>query len=106
MIKSYDEIGSEVFCDFDEGRGSPHLRPVWTVFRLLGIRPISIRLDRTRRGWHMVIRCDRCFTPVEKVALQAVLGSDARRESLNLMRVINGHGGDKRWNVLYREKLR
>lgn len=46
--------------------------------------------------------------PAEIVALQAVLGSDRRRETLNLMRVMSEFGpeGNKRWNILYRSKLK
>jgi hypothetical protein len=92
---------------------------MWVTARLLGFRVKTIRLDRTRRGWHVVIdlranarnsRLARSirngFTPLQKVALQAVFGSDVRRETLNLMRVFNGNGGDKRWNILYSRKLR
>jgi len=36
-----------------------------------------------------------------------VLGSDSRRECLNLMRVLSNYGkeGKKRWNLLYKRKL-
>jgi hypothetical protein len=85
---------------------------MWVTSRIIGLRVNFIRYDRTRRGWHIVIRLERRkrknggFTPLEKVALQAVFGSDARREALNLMRVINGNGKDKRWNILYSRKLK
>lgn len=74
---------------------------------MLGVSPLFIRHDRTRRGWHVVIRWNRKFEPAERVALQAVLGSDVKRETLNLMRVIGGrHRGNKRWNILYSHKIR
>lgn len=82
------------------------MRPMFTIARLIGIVPRYIRFDRTVHGWHVVIRWSRSLAPAEKVALQSVLGSDARREALNLMRVLNGHGYDARWNILYAYKLR
>ena len=67
---------------------------------------------RTRRGWHVAITLRDALEPAEIVALQSCLGSDRRREALNLMRVIGlrrTHGIDsfwfERWNLLYREKL-
>jgi hypothetical protein len=62
--------------------------------------------ERTARGWHVVIGLSISITPIETVALQAILGSDPRRESLNLMRVLYGGGSDKRWNILYKRKLK
>jgi hypothetical protein len=111
VVKTYDERTDEIFIDVDE-KTCPHLRSLWVTSRILGLRPIFIRFDRTRRGWHIVIRLERRkgknggFTPLEKVALQAVFGSDVRRESLNLMRVLHGNGKDKRWNILYSRKLK
>lgn len=47
--------------------------------------------------------------PAQMVALQSVLGSDPRREALNLMRVLSlskmtPRYWKKRWNLLYRSK--
>jgi len=44
----------------------------------------------------------------ELVALQFALGSDRRRETLNLMRVMSRPSdpkGRNRWNILYERKL-
>jgi hypothetical protein len=53
------------------------------------------------------------FQPAEIVALQSILGSDARRERLNLMRVLGMRSTPvdskfwrARWNILYAYKLR
>lgn len=100
------------YLDIDR-RACPSLRPVWIVLRSLGLRPVWIKLRRSRRGWHVVIRLrGPALNPLAIVALQAVCGSDARRETLNLMRVLNieRHGASQfwraRWNILYREKVR
>lgn len=105
IIKTYAK-SNYCYIDCDENK-APHLRPIYTCFRLIGIViPNWVRYDRTKRGWHVVIRLSKTLTPIEIVALQSVLGSDSRRESLNLMRVLHGGGYDKRWNILYERKLK
>ena len=72
-------------------------------------------------GWHLKIRLDPTPSPIEAVALQAILGSDPLRESCNLQRAREveswardaeeggseiGHAAAtfwrERWNVLYK----
>ena len=83
----------------------PRLLHAWWVARVLGIRPLYIRIDRTRRGWHVVTVWNTRFKPLEIVALQAILGSDPRREAFNLIRVRSGKGGNRRWNLLFESKI-
>jgi hypothetical protein len=69
------------------------------------------RIDKTRRGYHVIIHYPFRFLPAEQVALQAILGSDRRRESLNLMRALSlarypSRIRAKEWNILFRAKLR
>lgn len=101
-------------CDYDyvswwwRQRG-PGLEQLFAVAHILGIRPLWIRYDpSTRKGWHVIIKWDKKMLPAEIVALQSVLGSDRRRETLNLMRVMSEFGpeGDARWNILYSGKLK
>jgi hypothetical protein len=79
--------------------------------RICGLGAIAICYRRTRKGWHVIIFGDfqRTLTPAETVALQFCLGSDNRRETLNLMRVLNLKGKSewesKRWNLLFKEKI-
>lgn len=96
-----------VMCDFDTPR-PPSLWEVNRVFHILDIKPRWMRYDRTRRGWHLVIRLPRPLQKPALVALQAILGSDPRRETLNLMRALSvrwDRFNSQRWNVLFREKL-
>jgi hypothetical protein len=77
----------------------------------VGIRPLWIRTDRTRRGWHLIARIGMSLAPSEIVALQAILGSDDRRETLNLMRAIGlrlhrlPRYWRNRYNLLFDRKL-
>ena len=97
---------NKAYCDYDHTE-PVRLRGVWALARTLGSRISYVRYDRTKRGWHAVICFNRSFSPAEIVAVQAVLGSDYKREALNLSRVISctSRAGMKRWNLLYRVKL-
>ena len=124
--------------DRDDGRAFPLWR-LWWVLRLMHLRAAWIRYDRTRRGWHPGgvqgnrgavprrqrvhwIRYDRTkrgwhvviclagkLSPVEVVALQAVMGSDRNREAFNLARarLIESGAAPRSWryNVLFERKL-
>ena len=65
----------------------------------------AVRVDRTRRGYHVVIGVRRRLAPPVVVAAQAILFSDWRREVFNLLRVSKLDDAPKfwreRWNVLY-----
>lgn len=80
------------------------------VAGLLGLRLVRVQRSRTRRGWHVVAMVDGPrLTPVTVVAMQAVCGSDWRRESFNLLRALQlprvSPFWRERWNVLYSRKL-
>ena len=100
-----------LLLDYDRAK-TPSLRDVYRVARIAGFGVEWVRHDRTRRGWHVVIRTDRKLLPAEQVALQAILGSDPRRELLNIMRVIAIRRRDPgvewrgRWNILFSGKLK
>jgi len=77
------------------------------VFHILGICPESIRYDRTRHGWHVVIMLPVALEKTAIVALQAILGSDPRRETLNLFRALSTVWDtfrEERWNILFQYK--
>ena len=100
-----------LLLDFDQGR-TPSLRAVWAACRIVGVRPEWVRHDRTKRGWHVVIQLRESLLPGEQIALQAVMGSDRRRETLNLMRAVAVRRADpgvkwrNRWQLLFSEKVR
>lgn len=104
VVKQYADP-RVTMCDFDT-RKAPDLKRFWRVAHTINARPELIRYDRTRRGWHVLIRWDRKFSPAEIVALQAMFGSDPAREMFNLARVLSGGARSNRWNLLFEEKLR
>ena len=112
VLKEWGDYVDRVLLDYDE-RHTRFVRGIWAVCRIVGVRPLVLRLDRTRRGWHCVIVLNRAFTRGELVAFQACCGSDLRREALNLMRVvgirttpIRSKFWRDRWNILYSEKVK
>ena len=70
-------------------------------------------LQRTYKGWHIIVVLDRELAPPEIIALQAILGSDIKREALNMARwlgVRNKYNKlpkfwKQRWNLLFKEKI-
>jgi hypothetical protein len=93
------------FCDYDV-KSPPGLGRFWSFARVTKMKPRVVRYDRTARGWHVLIAWDRLLSPAETVAIQTALGSDYRRETYNLARVLAGGGDDPRWNLLFDFKIR
>lgn len=114
----YDQIGvlverqrsDTLFLDYDFA-GTPKLRATWVDLRLWNLRSQVICDTRTRKGWHRTIRIGKRLPPFAIIAAQCCLGSDRRREALNLMRQLSlrQDGGTRfahsRWNLLFTRKL-
>jgi hypothetical protein len=89
-----------LLLDVDQQR-APRLERMFRVLRGVGIKSKYVRLDKTERGWHVVILMNRKVPPAVTVALQAIMGSDYKRETFNIRRVISGVELGKRWNLLF-----
>lgn len=78
--------------------------------RLWGWTVEGMRIDRTRRGYHVVVAVREKLEPALVVAAQAILGSDPNREAFGLMRVLAASHvrpwWRKRANVLYSQHTR
>ena len=99
---------NRTLCDYDGDLPKDIADRVHSLARMLDARVEWMRIDRTARGWHLVVEWNRDFEPAQTIALQAILGSDPKREALNLWRVLSGirtEGQKKCWNILYRRKL-
>jgi hypothetical protein len=104
-----DRRGSSrtLLLDFD-GEG-PDWGRIYNVARRHRLKPVAMELYRTRHGWHVVVFTRRRVEPWQALVLQALMGSDWRRESLNLLRLWDTAGQVQRglkwrWNVLYNGK--
>lgn len=95
---------SETLCDIDSAR-APGLGRVFRLARVLGVSVAWIRLDKSHSGrWHLIVRWRARFSKLELIAMQAILGSDPKREMFNLYRVRSGVRS-RRWNFLFESKL-
>jgi len=103
LVKTYNRP-DYTLCDYDT-RQAPSLHLFFRFARMSGLKPLVVEYDRTKRGWHVLIRWNRILKPMEQVAIQAVLGSDFKREMYNLARVLSGKAGNPRWNLLFESKL-
>lgn len=82
-------LGGRVLrLDYDRARLPRDLyRRIVAALRWLRLTPDLLLARRTERGWHVKVRITRRASPASIVALQAILGSDPRRELFNLKRV-------------------
>jgi len=85
--------------------------PVQSLAHTLGLKVVWQRWDKTKHGWHLIIKIRQRLTLAEVIAAQAILGSDRSRERLNLARAISIRlRPSKFWkaraNILYKRKIK
>ena len=92
--------------DYDT-RKPPTIHEVLEIARILRVEVDWLEYTPSRRGYHLAIRWKQKWHPLETIALQAMLGSDPKREAFNLLRVRSGTDviKNRRWNVLFARKL-
>lgn len=77
----------------------------WHLYRmeeLLALRAVEVNVYRTRHGMHVQVEVVNAVPALELVAIQAIMGSDPFRETLNLHRVLSGRfEGTDYWNTLF-----
>ncbi len=96
---------SQIRIDCDNRRHWGRMRIANTI-RILGLGLQHVRAYSTRNGYHFYLNVDRTLTGPELVCIQALMGSDHKREALNFLRVHSGEypGHDRSWNILFAEK--
>jgi hypothetical protein len=98
-------VSAALRLDFDGPFTGPMMSRIYAVLRTVKIVPSWIRVDRTRRGYHVTVAVRQRIAPLGIVALQAAMGSDWRREAFNFSRARKWKQLDAfwrgRWNVLY-----
>ena len=72
--------------DYDGRIPAVSYRQLIAALRWLRLRPLAVVYRRTVRGYHMKVALTRRCQPLVVVALQAILGSDPKREVFNLLR--------------------
>ena len=104
---------SEIMLDFDNYSCVGLLRLIqshwrflfqfaWPLFGKLSVRHVDLK--KTRHGYHVRISVRNKIPKRELNFLQLALGSDYRRECMNLRRIISCKQM-KSWNVLYAFKF-
>ena len=98
-------------CDFDGYVPVDFTTRLEMVARLHRLTVEWVRTDRTRRGYHVVVRVRQRVALARAVTLQAILGSDWKREAFNSARVLSGARHvpafwRRRLNVLYTRHFR
>lgn len=71
--------------------------------RYKSVPKVPVRVWHTINGWHLEIDLDNEIEDVKAILMQALLGSDYRREMCLLQRI---ERGCKNWNNLYRQKYK
>ena len=98
-----------VLVDVDGALPRTWWADLWRTLTRLELVPRVVRVDRTRRGWHVLLWLPGRVDAGLVVALQLLLGSDRDRECFNWYRVARFRGAPAFWrrraNVLYAEKL-
>lgn len=94
-------------CDFDGPLPVDVMKRIQMVARSHSIGAYAVAMERSGsgRGWHVTVVCGKRLSAMRVVALQAIIGSDWKRELFNSRRAaawrrVPGFWR-KRANVLY-----
>lgn len=96
---------TEIKCDYDGALPRDLSKRIALVCRAHGLRVEVVRIRKTVRGWHVRITVRRRVAFWRVVLVQALLGSDWKRELYNSRRAIAWRSVPAFWrdraNVLY-----
>lgn len=108
---------SEIKLDFDDVSSVPQKdtyflnyfyssvsgmsRKIMWIFSILNIdyKYKFLKSSKSGKGFHVLIETEKDISDLEIVAIQAIIGSDYKRETFNLNRVRQGE--TKYWNLLF-----
>lgn len=95
---------TKLLCDYDGELPKDLSQRIEMVVRVQSLRVRYIRIDKTRHGYHMVMDVGNRLGFARTILLQALLGSDWKREAFNSRRANARHipaFWRERRNVLY-----
>jgi len=98
-------MGTLIKLDIDRKVYSGSSR-IFTVLSMLRLHIVSSLLKRSKHGnFHWIIEIEESLKPIEIVCVQALMGSDYKRECFNFLRARQLKGKSKlvkeHWNVLF-----
>jgi hypothetical protein len=80
-----------ILVDFDTAKPvRANVCKVYGLLAIMGISPEWMRYDKTRRGWHLIIKPLHSLSYQEILTAQAILGDDPKRGAYNFRRLSNG----------------
>lgn len=94
-----------LLLDLDNVRKPPKWRAVRKRLCKCGVRPLRIRFRRSPSGtgFHGIVLVAGTYSRIERIALQAILESDAEREAQNFRRAkLALPEWGENWNVLFK----
>jgi hypothetical protein len=74
--------------DYDGALPEGWINRLGFVARENGVRIRWTRIDKTRHGWHVTAQLSHEVMPLQIVLMQALCGSDYRRETFNGVRAL------------------
>lgn len=90
--------------DYDGAFPRDWMERIGFVARENRLRVSWARIDRTRHGWHLTAELvGRRISPLRLVLLQALCGSDYRRETFNGVRAGQLRGVDPFWRERFNQ---
>ena len=104
VIQHHD--GLHLMIDIDDS-SPPDILRMRGLLSLCGIRPIELRYRRSSsmEGWHVIVELPFILPDMEILCLQAILGSDSKREAFNYLRFSDENMPEtwRKWsNVLFK----
>lgn len=84
---------NELFIDIDSWQDHQTFLEISRMLRDQGTSFLVTREEPSKSGgdrYHLVVELDRDVTPLERICLQAILGSDRKREALSWLRLQSG----------------
>ena len=82
-------------------------RLVWVInFLQLKVGDIPVFPSSSGKGYHVIVKLKENIPDIVAVAIQSLAGSDYKRESFNLLRVLSKKFKNSEWNVLFKRKIR
>ena len=81
---------NELFVDLDDEGSLVHMHEMLSVLRSngYGCQVVAITESKSGKGHrHARLKVDHLLEPIDRIALQACLGSDRKRELLSFLRI-------------------
>lgn len=93
--------------DYDNPVKPPAIGEILYIAGILGAEVRTLEFSPSRRGTHLAITWNVKWSPLQTIAVQAILSSDPRREAHNMRRLLDGWNTskDRGWNILFRSKV-